>query len=856
MKKQYISLYSSARDSKSTNRIDIQNLIESIKNGEFKTEIEKIRNEEDKKKRSKLKQYLPAVTWSGEFEPRLMTGLIRHSGLICIDIDDAITDTQIEYLKKLSYVFCLFKSPSGFGVKVIFRVDLYNEKINSPSREADLSSIMTAHWEFFRGIADMLKTEFALEADESGKDLCRLCFVSYDPNIYVNPDPSWIPISLARAWMIDEKKEKNPKEEKNTSAKNPKPVAAPQPADQDLLEKVYEFTSNVKTYTPGKRNEFINTFCYNAKTHGIDSPAVISFCNQRFSDYEDGEKAILKIIKSVYNNKAIIYASKQFFEPKKPKNTGKTKENNSKPKPDVNQEYDETVSFWYETEVTDKATGEIKTDYRFDHDGMTFFLANNGFKKLKLGDRGFQFVRTEGNLIEAIEPEDINHFIMTYLHKDVKTDKDGKFSIQGIMDELHAVRRMYKRGIKNYSNVGVYNSVPALIPVFLRDNETTTYLYFKNAYVEITKDKKSLIEYSKLQGNLWKKQLKESHIELISDDDIKESDVYKFIKLAIIGKGTDDGKDEKRLLSMHTTIGYLVDTYKDPTNTKAPVFQDKKPNLSGNEANGGSGKTLTAKMIGKMINSCVLDGKSFKFEANYPYETFRADHKLIVYNDVNKRFPFDSLFHKVTEDFTYSKKYVDAIVIPHEDSPKHLVITNYSLSGEGSSFRRRQHIIEFCDYFNDTHTPMEEFKHRFFMDWDEKEWNRFFNFMIMCVQLYKAHGLVYFPAENVLVNKLLAEAGEEFIDFMDQLFIGSEEAPATHPMTKQDKDQLFEEMKNEIKRLSKMENTNKFTTWVKQWAEYRNLSMMISKSGAKRFFTFTEKEGAEEIKTKYTGLPF
>lgn len=850
MTKALISYYQNARDSKSTHKIEIEHLINQIKTGKWKKEIEAVRNETDKKKRTALKTHLPAVTWSGEFEPRLITGLNRHSGLICIDIDDIVNQPQIELLRKEPYLFAQFISPSGNGIKLIFKIDLYLETINEVSKVADQKSIIDAHGVFFRGIADMLQEHYNLTADESGKDVVRLCFVSHDENAYYNPGALHIPYSLAKAWF----KETKPA----AAAKKPKSHPEPdQPtiSNTEAFEKLRAFTDKKETYAPGQRNRYINTFLFNCKTHGIDTPAVISYCYFAFSDYEDGEKALLKMIKSVYSNASIPFASKELFLQKKPSKQKKNQPTGQTNETGTDKEYNETIPFWYVTETTDKTTGEIKEEFRFNHDGMTFFLANNHFKKLKLGDRGYQFVRTSGNLIEAIEPDEISHFIMTYLHKDVKVSKDGVYTQDGIMDELHQVRRMYKRGIKNYSNVAVYSTLPPLVPVFLRDTETTCYLYFKNAYVEITAEKKTLVEYEKLQGNLWKKQLKEQPIVLLDDAEIMKSDVYNFIKLAIIGKGNEDGNDEQRLLSMFTTIGYLIDSYKDPTNTKAPVFQDKKPNLSGNEANGGSGKTLTAHMVGKMINTCLLDGKSFKFEANYPYETFRADHKLIVYNDVNKRFPFDSLFHKVTEDFTYSKKYVDAIVIPHEDSPKHLVITNYSLSGEGSSFRRRQHIIEFSDYFNDNHTPKDEFKHRFFMDWDDAEWNRFHNFMIMCVQLYKKNGLVPFPGENILVNKLINDAGEEFIDFMDQQFLGDEEQTALRPLTKQDKDELFEAMKTAIRRHSKMENTNRFSTWVRQWAEYRGFTITINKSGAKRFFTFTEKPGVE-TPNKYKELPF
>lgn len=839
----YISIYDGVKDAKSTNMIQIISIIDDIGNEKYKDEIQEIQAITDKKKRNAAKQKLEAVTWSGQFEPRVITGLYRHSGLICIDIDDLTEWGELHNALELDpFLFAKFISPSGNGLKLIFAIDVTTEKINErTSYEADRKNIIEAHYEYFNCIAAYLKSHYGIIADESGKDPSRLCFVSSDDNLYNNAFCTVIDINTARKWI---KKAPEPKAQKQTV---PKPEASISVNDQ--LDHLRTFTDKIKAYVPGKRNHYINTFAYNCKQHGINESDCIDYSSYEFTDYEDGIDDVIKIVKSVYANAEIGFGIKNFPKKGSSKTRANT-QNKISTAADQSQsknEYDEQILFWYEVEKADKDTGEVKIEHKFDHDGMTYFLANNGFRKMKLGERGYQFVNKNLALIEAIEPEDINHYIMSYLHKDVHASKDGTFSMADIQDELHEVRKMYKRGLNSYTKIAMYTSLPELIPNFLKDTEKTTYLYFKNGYVEITDEAKKLITYESLTSNIWTKQQKQATLTLLPFEEVKKSDIYNFLEKAIIGKPSDDGKDEKRFQSMLTTIGYLLDTYKDPTLTIAPIFQDKKPNLAGNEANGGSGKTLTAHMIGKMINSCLIDGKTFRFDAPYPYDTFKIDHKLIVYNDVTKKFPFEQLFHKITEDFTFDKRYVDAIVIPHEEAPKHLVITNYSLSGDGSSFARRQHIIEFCDYFNDLHTPKDEFKHRFFIDWDETEWNRYYNFMIMCVQLFKKHGLIKFPATNVKMNKLLNEAGEEFIDWMDEMFIGDKDKTAIRPLGRNSKDELFESLKENVRRYSMLQNSNKFTGWVKTWADMRNFTFQIDKSGRNYYWTFIPKEGTEGL---------
>ncbi len=64
-----------------------------------------------------------------------------------------------------------FTSPSGNGIKWITEID-----INKYDHET-----------WFRGLSNFLKIEFNLQADPACKDVNRACFLSYDPDVYLNP---------------------------------------------------------------------------------------------------------------------------------------------------------------------------------------------------------------------------------------------------------------------------------------------------------------------------------------------------------------------------------------------------------------------------------------------------------------------------------------------------------------------------------------------------------------------------------------------------------------------------------------------------------------------------------------------
>lgn len=44
-----------------------------------------------------------------------------------------------------------------------------------------------SHAEYFNAVANYLRQTYGLEADKSGKDVSRSCFLPYDPEAYINP---------------------------------------------------------------------------------------------------------------------------------------------------------------------------------------------------------------------------------------------------------------------------------------------------------------------------------------------------------------------------------------------------------------------------------------------------------------------------------------------------------------------------------------------------------------------------------------------------------------------------------------------------------------------------------------------
>ena len=107
---------------------DINVVLERIKVGACKELVKKIRLEKNKEDRNELKKELPAVCFSGTFSKRADSSINEHSGFICLDFDGYKKIKELlsekETLSKSIYVYSVFISPSGNGLKVIvFPVD-------------------------------------------------------------------------------------------------------------------------------------------------------------------------------------------------------------------------------------------------------------------------------------------------------------------------------------------------------------------------------------------------------------------------------------------------------------------------------------------------------------------------------------------------------------------------------------------------------------------------------------------------------------------------------------------------------------------------------------------------------------
>jgi hypothetical protein len=218
---------------------DAKTILERIKIGKSKSIIERVRSETNKDKRNILKQSLPAICFSGTFNKRTDNGLINHSGLICFDFDDFETNKELTKrlteLKEDQYTYSIFISPSGNGFKVLVKIPADREK----------------HRLYFKALEEYYNDK---HFDVSCKNESRVCYESYDPDLFINDNSKLFDI-------LPEEKHKEYGKDR---------VTIPVKSDNTIITKLITWFNKNYSMTDGERNANLFKLAMALNDFGVD----------------------------------------------------------------------------------------------------------------------------------------------------------------------------------------------------------------------------------------------------------------------------------------------------------------------------------------------------------------------------------------------------------------------------------------------------------------------------------------------------------------------------------------------------------------------------------------------------------
>lgn len=257
------SFYDSIKSNSNIDR-NMLDVFSEIQNGKYQTEIIKLRKNLGHSK--ELKQNLNCFMISGTFAgSKKQENLNSYSQIIHLDYDYLPIDQLLTLKTKVSEIsttFACFISPSGKGLKVFIR-------INSTSYE---------HQMMYQEIRSFYDDVIGFESDNSCSNINRACFVSWDPELFLNINSEcFIQTEIPKSVHL-----------KSIQMSNNK-----------TFQECINFTNQICEYSVGNRNNYIYNLARNANRWGLEISNVITESIQIF-DLRENE--IRATINSAYKN--------------------------------------------------------------------------------------------------------------------------------------------------------------------------------------------------------------------------------------------------------------------------------------------------------------------------------------------------------------------------------------------------------------------------------------------------------------------------------------------------------------------------------------------------------------------------
>ena len=174
--KKRVSLFKRITDVKNPINYNLDDILEMIRTGtefDLKKKVQDVRNAKDKDEKDSMKIRIPAVTVNGIFESKNKNCLLVYSSYTALDFDHIPPENMqdfIDSLKKSPHVYAGFKTPSGEGYKAIILHD-------------NLEPLY--HDDLYEQLLEYYNCEVK---DTSTRDLARGNYLSYDPDLWINPD--------------------------------------------------------------------------------------------------------------------------------------------------------------------------------------------------------------------------------------------------------------------------------------------------------------------------------------------------------------------------------------------------------------------------------------------------------------------------------------------------------------------------------------------------------------------------------------------------------------------------------------------------------------------------------------------
>jgi hypothetical protein len=444
-----------------------------------------------------------------------------------------------------------------------------------------------------------------------------------------------------------------------------------------------------------------------------------------------------------------------------------------------------SFKFWEEKYSKVKG-GNLKIDYEISNSSTYEFLQGNGYCKIedKNSKTLCSFVAKNKNVVKKVDSGQIRDFINKYMI-------DNNFNPK-LRDAIYRTNQLKEASLLN---------IPIHNLDFVSAEKDYQLLFFKNSTWKVTANGIEEIKGLGTSKFVWEHKIIDKQVkrldplfktfnpETLDFELNKDFADFSYTKFLINtsnnywgvarGERTEEQKNEikKHFLNKLTVIGYMLHRYKNPSTPVCPYALDMRES-SNYESNGGTGKSVFFKAIRQLLTTVVLNGRDKKLTTNpHVYENVDEHTDMIHIEDTDTFIDINFFFNAITSSIPVNPKHQKGYELPFDKSPKLAIDTNFALRKADQSILRRLHFLAFSDYYHKKDkryesevSPSLEFGKSFFVDWDEKEYNLFFNLMANCIQLYLQVGLINAPMESIEKRNQRQQMGEDFLEWSEEYF--------------------------------------------------------------------------------------
>ena len=247
--------------------------------------IEHIRKQPENEKQYWKARLLPAVAYNGTFSEIDSTHLISYSNVTAMDFDHIGTQAEMtdlrNWLIRTPCVLCVFVTPGGRGLKALILHDN-----TDPDRHRDL-------------YAQLLDKFNVPGKDSTCKDMARRNYLSYDPDIWMNPNPvpfHYIPTVRAQGKVMQ-------------------PHAERKVSDKSIINIINSLwkKNNPEYWKEGNRAKSIFKLACLMCKWGVDESLAIGYFTGGWKSPTMSEEEILEHVRNAYRAEKNNFGTLEFY---------------------------------------------------------------------------------------------------------------------------------------------------------------------------------------------------------------------------------------------------------------------------------------------------------------------------------------------------------------------------------------------------------------------------------------------------------------------------------------------------------------------------------------------------------------